>query len=34
MATVTKFYNLAWFTTQLISETSMVTPNFFFAFLA
>ena len=28
MATMTKFGNLAWSTTQLISETSLVTPNF------
>ena len=33
MATMTKFGNLAWSTTQLISETSVVTPTFF-AFLA
>ena len=27
-ATMTKFGNLAWSTTQLISETSVVTPQF------
>ena len=27
-ATMTKFGNLAWSTTQIISETSVVTPNF------
>ena len=33
-ATMTKFGNLAWSTTLLISEMSMVTPNIFFAFLS
>ena len=31
-APMTKFGNLAWSATQLISETSPVTPNFFLHF--